>query len=38
MVVSGQRKLELAELSSVAREISLDVDPGGLVEDRTEVI
>ena len=38
MVISGQRKLELTELCSVAREISLDVDPDGLVEDRTEVI
>ena len=38
MVISGQRKLELTELCSVAREISLDVDPDGLVENRTEVI
>ena len=38
VVVGGQMKLELAQLCEIAREINLQVDPDGLIEDRNDVI
>ena len=38
VVVSGQRRLELAELCEIARELNLQVDPDNLIEDRSDVI
>ena len=38
VVVSGQRKLELSESCAIARDIDLEFDPDGLVEDRAEII
>ena len=37
-VVGSGRKLELAELCEIDREINLQVDSGGLIEDRNDVI
>ena len=38
VVVGDKRKLELAELCEIAREINLQVDPDGLIEDGNDVI
>ena len=38
VVTTGLRKPELDELCQIAREIDLEVDPDGLVEDRGEII
>jgi len=38
VIVSGQRKSELAELCEIAKDIHLDFDPDGLFEDRQEII
>ena len=36
VVVSGQRRLELAELCEIAHELNLQVHPDNLIEDRKD--
>ena len=38
VVFSGARKLALVELCLLANSLGLELDPGGLKEDRTEVV
>ena len=38
VIVNGQRRLELAELCEIARELNLQVDLDNLIEDRSNVI
>ena len=37
-MVSGQGRLELAELCKIAREVNLQIDPDNVIEDRSDVI
>ena len=38
VLLTGQRKLDLVRLCQATHEINIEIDPGGFLEDREEVI